>query len=74
MGVYPENRSRTGWDKRAKKAINENLEIPEFNGYHHKGKSCTHYDKIESERKTCKRGKGHQNREEGRKVRLKMPF
>jgi hypothetical protein len=25
MGVYPENKSRTGWDKRAKKAINENL-------------------------------------------------
>lgn len=40
MGVYPENKSRTGWDKRAKNAINENLECPSLMAITMKGRAA----------------------------------
>jgi hypothetical protein len=56
MGIYPENKSRTGWDKRAKKAINENLVYP--SSYHHKGKNCTNYDKKRVRKRPVNEEKG----------------
>jgi hypothetical protein len=38
-----------------------------------KGKAA-HYDKKRVRKKTCERGKGHQNQEEGRKAMRRMPF